>query len=303
MTYPPPGPGYPDGGYEPQQYPQQQPGWTAPDPAAGQQDPYAYGAQPYAQQPVSGAYGQPPVSVTPISGPHGYDNPMLGMPAAPQPPAASNTPLITTLVVGAVALLGLGAVLVFTLGGTDDDGSDNAASGASQSASESASPSPDEASASPTEADDGIADLSYAEFDDDWKDSAGDASATYVNGWDYTGCTKFEDGSSLTDRGCEYGVEVAYEAEDGEMKLANIFMGMTDADAASDAVTDMKDGEFVLREDGYIYDFEYGMWQADSVDNIVIITVVTGTKKIDDSTGDEYLEAMNADMTAMISDR
>lgn len=327
MTYPPPpGPGYPgDGGYgQPQYPPQAGNGWGGPpEPPTAYPDQPAYGQPAYPDQaaypdqqqygspdnypsqpvsgPVSGGWGQPPVSVHPITAQPAYQPPpMLGMPAqapAPQPPT-SKTPIMVAVIVGVVALLGLGTLLVVSLSGKDkNDVADPKDTQSSTQASEAAS------SAEPTEDANKITDLTYSEFGKDWDSSASDSTATFINGWDYTDCHEFEEGTVLTDLGCEYAVELAFEAQDGDVKMSVFFLGMTDELAASGATYDIKDGDFYPRNEGFISEFSYGMWQAGYSSNITVLTVVTTTDAVEDAAGDAYLTEMIDDMTIAIDNR
>ena len=323
MTYPPPGPNYPDStghgaGQQPQQPPPgygQQPGYSAPysDPMAppygsgpptGQMPPAS--GMPY-QQPVSsvpGAYQQPVSSVPGYQQPYGapgYQQ-AYGAPGFPPPQGPSKAPLIVALALAAVVVLGIGVALVFVLGGSDEPHPVSATGSPSASASPSPSPSPSP-SESPSE--DSGERLSYQEYDDDWdfKLGATELSADYVKGWDYEDCTEFERGGALSDEGCEYGVEVSYKAEGGKVKISNLFLVMSDQDAAEELNRDIDDKDFTLHKESYLKDFSYGKWQRKFSGKYVVVTICTAAKSVSKEKAGKYLHYMNADMTAALSFR
>ena len=332
MTYPPPG-GYPDDGYGQQPpYPQQpaQGGWGAPgggypdQPVSGPQPPAYDPNQPPAfdpnqpppydpnqppaydpNQPVSGGYGapasgppgyggygQPPVSVNPMSGPPGYGQ-QPGM--IPPPQQKNNTPMIVGGIVGVIAVIALVAVVVIVLGNKDDDDKSSAASGSETTEA----PTSEPATTEPV--DDGkIESLSYSQFGYDWTSTESDIEATFLDGWDYTnGCQDFEDGTNLTSLGCEFGSELAWEAEDGDVKISLFYLGMTDEASASASIDTIADTDMIPHESAIISNWDYGKWRIDYSSNIVVVTSVTGVD-VDDTTGDDYLDQMHPYMLTNI---
>ncbi|MGH8792618.1 MAG: hypothetical protein ACRDXX_08235, partial [Stackebrandtia sp.] len=236
MTYPPPGPGTgpdPSGyGRQQPQYPDQGSPWARPsqpggypdDPASGVPGGYpnqpASGIPGYPQQPTSGfpgGYPGTPMSGVPMSG-----TPMSGVPVPQQP--KSHAALITSLALGFVGLLGLGVVLYFVVG--DDEDNTEPRADASATSDEPTDPEPGDTETEETTTGEK---LSYTEYADDWEFQLDDVEldATYVNGWDYDGCAEFEADAAFTDLGCEYGVELAYEAEEGDLIVSHLIMGMT----------------------------------------------------------------------------
>lgn len=228
----------------------------------------------------------PPIS----SGPSNY-TPATNVPSG-QP--ESNAPLYVLLSLGAVAVLGVVAVVVFSLANHNNE-QDAALQEPKSTASSSATsnrgnPNSDQL------------DLNHSDFNADWKSSRSDNKASHKDGWDYNDCSEIEDGSTLTDMGCEYATDNVFKAQDGKMLISNFYLGMTDEKAATEAKDGIKDNDFLLGADNLINDYKYGEWTIGSAENITVITVVTATKDVGDAVCDDYLEEMNLDMIDAVKD-
>lgn len=323
MTYPP-APGQPDPSspYGPQygQQPQSVPPYGQPQqssppygqPDYGQQPPYGQPAQPPYQQPAyeQPQYGQPAYGGTqqmPVQPGATQQMPVQpGAPwqqpayAPPPPPSGSKGALIAVVAGAGVLVVILLVVAIFAIGGREDPPPVAGSSASPTPSPSESSPSP---SPSPSEEPEGER-LSYSEYDDDWNFRLGDVklNADFVDGWDYEDCGEFESGDTLTDMGCEYGIEVAYEAEDGKLQFVHLVLVMSDEDAADEAAEKgaIEYNDFKLHEESYIADFKYGKWLTNSSDQYVVITVCTATGSVKESKAGKYLSYSNSDFAASL---
>ena len=261
----------------------------------------------------SGLYGQPPASAQPYSAPgNGFVPPGAAYPPqapgtalVPAPTARkSRAPLITMLVLCAALVLGGGAVIMFGPGHDDTEPTSSGSGSATPSESESPSPEPTTDAPTTEEPTSQGGAISEADFGD-WDFKLGDVElfAAKVDGWDYDSCGGVEVGSALTDLGCVTATEVTYEAEDGELKLTNLFFEMSDETSASTAVEDKEfdDQDFIPQETSMISDFDYGRYRANSAGPVIVVTLCTATSSVDEDDADEYLDEMNADQAAALA--
>ena len=333
MTYPPPPPGHPGGhpqdpyGLQPQQpdpYGQQPQFPPANDPYAPQPDPY--GQAPVSGTPDGGGWGSPPQSapaggyppnpMDPMGGQPGMPGqpggmpgqppmgqpPMFGMP--PQPPKKSNTGIIVGAVIGVVALLGLATVLVFTLGG-DDDKVTTEPSSDTTSADPSDEPSDDPTSEDPVEE---TVDVSYFDFATSWTGSYGgdSLSAEYYTGWDYPTCADVANSSVLETEGCQYGVEVVHEIDNGddEMRVSQMLLVFDESASTFSLATDLNKAEFEadyrFQSDSFVPGYAGGLWLVDSTGPFVVITVVSWLVDSDEELAESYLYGKTDDTKAYL---
>ncbi|HIV57018.1 MAG TPA: hypothetical protein H9902_03585 [Candidatus Stackebrandtia faecavium] len=307
---PQPGPGQPEQpGYGPPASgppgygPPDQPGYGPPDqpgygpPASG---PPGYPTQPYSAPPPYGPPSGPP-DMYGAAGPPPGGPEIPGMPGGPQPPKKSRAPLVTMLVLGVVFVLGVGVSLFLILG---DDTTETTTSGKTSPVEESQSPSPSESTSEPdpTPTDDPGGDSTFTgtldEADyNDWNFKIGDVSlsAEKVDGWNYDDCTEIEKDGALTDLGCKEAIEIAYEAEDGEMKLDLVLMVMEDESSASALESDFDDSMYSPQKAGFIADFDFGKFRIGNESNIGVLTMGTATSAVDEADADEYLSYMFTD--------
>ncbi len=243
-------------------------------------------------------YGGPPGG--------GFPPPGYGVPGGPPLPKSSNAPLITAISLGVVLMLGL-ATLVWFVVNRQNAATPVADASSEPSASASASPSPSpspSASPSGTPPDER---LSYTDYDEDWNFRLGGVqmSANYVDGWDHDTCEEFDANGTLTDLGCEYGVELAYEAEKGKLRFAHLILAMPDTDAAREAAEDgaMDDDDFSLNSKGYFSSFKYGKWASGNGGAFTVITVCTAKKSVGKKKADDYLHYAHTDMTGALTFR
>ncbi len=275
------------------------PSWGQPDPGQQPVPPYgAPGGQPGfgAQPPGYGApqpgYGAPPPG---YGAPQpGYGQPGWGAPPPPPGQSSGKGPLIGLLVGALVIVIAVAVVVAFMVSQNDDPPIADPSPSPSVTPSEE-SPSPDD---SPT-----TDPISYEDFEDDW--SYAGLTADYVDGWDYEDCTEFENDDALTDLGCEYGIEVTYEAEDSELKLTQLILVMTDEDAADVVVDDesIDYEDFEVQSEGVISDFSYGKWLATDSGPYIVITVCTATSKVKETTANNYLDFSNDDFVDELESR
>ncbi|GAA4916145.1 hypothetical protein LX16_4087 [Stackebrandtia albiflava] len=325
QQYPPAGAPY---GQQPDPYGQQQPdpyGQQQPDPYGqppqsdpyGQQQPDPYGQQPQYPSPGQGGgyspepsypmsgvpmSGQPMTGqpmMGPTSGPPGQQPPMGGYnPMFPQQPKKNNTPMIVGVVLGVVLLLGVGAVLFAVLGSGDDEPGDDIAS-QSPSVEPSVSESPSEDPADNR--------VGYQDFGVDWTGSyeGMDLSATFVEGWDYDDCSAVESGGALTSAGCEYAFEVIHEAEGGDLRIAQLVFAFPDEGSASSLESDIEIEEFEesyrFRSEGFITDYEEGLWWSEAAGRFAIVTIATRTDALDATTLENYLYGKSDDTMYTLS--
>ena len=286
MSYPPHG-GYPDDGYGQQpQYPNyggypQQPtsGYPAQDPNAGYPDPnMGYQQQGYQAWPQQ----HDPYQAGGVGGP-------------PPPPKKSKLPLIVLSAVAGVLVISVVATLAIVgLKGKDDDGP------GTDTASGSSSDSPTEPSPTETEPEE-ITDLTYVDMQNDWSGSGG-TQLDYKGGMDYNKCTTFIADNSLTDQGCESAVELSYEGEDGELKAAVFYIVMAEEKQASDTKSTVGDEQMRPLTRGFIEGADYAQWKSDSYLNVIVLSYVTATDKIEKDTANSYLSEITGGMVEQMKE-
>ena len=225
---------------------------------------------------------------------------VMGAPP-PQPPKSSKAPLIMVLVLFIVLVLGVGTVFFLindkdpqtTTTASDKNGPSSSATSDTES-----SKSEPEPSESTTEPDPGSG-TSMSESDyGDWNYKMGDfkLSADKIDGWDYEDCSSVESDGALTDLGCESALEVAYETEDGDMRLSMLMFMMSDADAATKAADgEIDETDYRLHKGSYIKDFDYGKQRTGSSSEIVVLVVATATANVAEADADEYLSTLFLD--------
>lgn len=268
-------------------------------------NPYPNGQPSYPQHsaPVSapgGGYEQTPGHVSPPGYPAAPGYP----PHTPPPPPKRFTgPLIGLVILAVVSAIGIVTLLVVNLSGDDDPQTT-----ASPSPSESDEPTSEEPTTLSTteEATQGTPAerISESEFSD-WDYSFGgtDFFATKINGWDYDDCNETDASGTLAEYGCFWATEVAYEAEDGNLQLSVIYLGLPDDSSAGDLASILTDSDFNLNEESYIHDFDFGRWISESSSSWVVLTTGTATDAVDDDLAQEYLDTLHTDVTLALSFR
>ncbi|MBL1076460.1 hypothetical protein JK358_18845 [Nocardia sp. 2] len=267
----------------PAEYPAQQ-GWPGQpaDQSGGwqQQQPGWDGQQGYGQQ---GGYQQP-----------GYQQPGGGY---PQPPKKSNTGLIVGIAAAVVVVLAavVGAAVFVT---REDSGDQAIATSTTTTTSTSSSaPTTTKSTTTTSRSAPAGAKFSYTEYGNFWNFKLGDVAlqADWVKGNDYNDCGNFEEAGKMTGLGCQYGSELVWKAEGGELMLTQFVLTMSDAAKAEAASGQFDDGDLKLRPGSYISDFETGKWKDGSEKQFLVVTVATATTAVPVETVEKYLRYRHSD--------
>lgn len=136
--------------------------------------------------------------------------------------------------------------------------------------------------------------LSFEQFAADWQSEHG--AAEFVDGWDYEDCADFAAGSTIVDLGCEYGFELAFEAENGDVRAGYVVMAMPDPGTAAEAVENFTDADLELQDASYVSGFEYGVWNHQDAAEYVVVTLVTAVEGVDTDLVDSYASDMQSDL-------
>ncbi|MFZ2510044.1 MAG: hypothetical protein WAW85_02990 [Gordonia sp. (in: high G+C Gram-positive bacteria)] len=222
----------------------------------------------------------------------------------PQPPKKSNPALKVTLGVVAVAVV---AALVATIVyfASREKGDDTQAAGVTTPNSTSATTTISSSAPSTSTSSSAGGKFTYTEFDGNWNFRLGDVALTaeWVKGADYNDCASFEEANKLTSLGCQYGSELVWKTENGNLFLTQYIMTMTDAGAASAAIGQFTDDDMKLAPGSYISGFETGKWKDSAEKSFLVVTIATATAGVSADTVSEYLKYRHSDSVGALTFR
>ncbi|MBF8189392.1 hypothetical protein ITP53_27390 [Nonomuraea sp. K274] len=124
--------------------------------------------------------------------------------------------------------------------------------------------------------------LAHTEFKD-WNFGLGDVKfdAKKVGGWTYDSCDPVDGEGVLADNECESAVQVAYSADDGAIKAAQIMMSFPSEQTAkttASRLAKLTSDAVLWRQSTTHSTYAYGKIRSGSAKNYVVVTVVTATK-------------------------
>ncbi|HZE39530.1 MAG TPA: hypothetical protein VE172_12040, partial [Stackebrandtia sp.] len=136
--------------------------------------------------------------------------------------------------------------------------------------------------------------------DKTWKDPRDSASAKRLGSWDHGDCCDVGLASAqkvLNDAGCSYGIEAAYQSDDGHMGIAQLILVFGDSGSALDA-SDLDFTSFKFHSESGIYDESrevYGYVEPNGRYLVATIGAIdTDDKQVVD-TSTEVLDAFHTD--------
>ncbi|MFI6773614.1 hypothetical protein [Nocardia sp. NPDC050412] len=268
--------------------------------------PYGYG-EPPRQDPAP--WGQP-VGYPAQQG-WGQTGYPMGYPSAPppSPPPKSKTGVIVAVVLGLVAVLGVGLVVIAARDKDQPQASNATATVVpATSAPRATTPRTTATTPPPGQPPPGqpsSGKLTYADFAGDWnfKFDSVELHADWVEGRDHANCRDFEVNGKLTGLGCQYAAEMVYRAEGGGLKITQFVLAMSTQGQATAALGKFTDEDLHLRPGTYIDNFVTGKWRDGTEKEFVVVTVVTANAAVAADTVKKYLQYRHADTLGALAFR